>query len=397
MNKLLAFVCLLGLSACSFFGKKQDVSDLIPEKPDFSLRPVEYVPIQPFLTGLNDPVHVQPGFDQLIYAVDNGAAVVSFDQSGRQIGRLNIPGASFVIQRRNFDLLVAGTHDTTVTGLPYTYPCIYVIDMKVPGGEGNPGTVLNLSSGRVVKKIIFPFIVPNPGFYSQRDMDSTRIRAIGVLADNSFYATITGPEAINQNRLLKVNAVLVFNQRFAYQGAQQFGEADRSIAPYGLCTFVAPPQTPNIDNRLDFMFTTIQPDQFIRVQYVQVTIDDGTFFNIRPLPVGTPAQADGFLATPGKFIRPTSVAYTGGSRRQIFVTDAAKDSVFVFQETGFEGVVPPAASPNRRLIRVSFGGKGDTPTRFNNPVACAASGRTLFVVDRGNKRISRFQLTTDID
>ncbi len=397
MNKILAFVCLLSLSACSFFGKKQDVSDLIPIKPDYSLRPVEYVPIQPFLTGLNDPVHVNPGFDQLIYAVDAGAAVVSFDQSGKQIGRLSIPGASFVVQRRNFDLLVAGTVDTTVTGLPYRYPCIYVIDMKIVGGEGNPGTLLNLSQARVVKKLIFPFIVPNPGFYSQQNMDSTHIRAIGVLADNSFYATITGPEQINQNRLLKVNSVLLFNNRFAYQGAQQFGEAEQNIPPYGLCTFVQPPQTPNIDTRLDFVFTTIQPDQFIKVQYVQVIVDDGTFFNIRPLAPGTPAQADGFLGTPGKFIRPTSVAYTGGSRRLLFVTDAGKDSVFVFQETGFEGVVPPAASPSRRLIKVSFGGKGDTPTRFDNPVACAASGRTLFVVDRGNKRISRFQLTTDID
>jgi hypothetical protein len=79
------------------------------------------------------------------------------------------------------------------------------------------------------------------------------------------------------------------------------------------------------------------------------------------------------------------------------VADSEKDSVFVFQENGFEGVSPPPQYTNRKLINVSFGGNGNGPKQFNRVSGVAFFNRILYVADAGNKRISRYKLTSDYE
>ncbi len=62
----------------------------------------------------------------------------------------------------------------------------------------------------------------------------------------------------------------------------------------------------------------------------------------------------------------------------IFVVDAAKDSVYKFNAFGNE--------------LQSFGGRDI----FNNPHGVAFFDRTLYIADSGNNRILRFILSTDI-
>jgi sugar lactone lactonase YvrE len=89
--------------------------------------------------------------------------------------------------------------------------------------------------------------------------------------------------------------------------------------------------------------------------------------------------------------------YAGTSQKYIFVADASKDSVFAYQENGYEGTIPPPQYSNRKLIRVSFGGTGSGPYQFRRPSGLAFSNRMLYVADPGNNRISRFKLTSDYE
>jgi hypothetical protein len=48
-------------------------------------------------------------------------------------------------------------------------------------------------------------------------------------------------------------------------------------------------------------------------------------------------------------------------------------------------------------IRVSFGGSGNSLTEFNQPSGVAYLREIVYVADKGNGRVLRFQLTTDFD
>ena len=96
-----------------FFGTKTDL-DFI-DTPEFQIRDISYVPIQPALTNFVRPVDITTGFDELIYVVDEATQeVVSLDESGRELGRFTVQGARSVVQDRRFDLLVIGTKTDTI-------------------------------------------------------------------------------------------------------------------------------------------------------------------------------------------------------------------------------------------------------------------------------------------
>ena len=77
--------------------------------------------------------------------------------------------------------------------------------------------------------------------------------------------------------------------------------------------------------------------------------------------------------------------------------DAGKDSLFVFNQAGVEGVAPPPGAESSRPVRVSFGGTGAGPLQFSNPQGVAYYQRIVYVADTGNNRISRYRLNTDFE
>ncbi|MFT5512180.1 MAG: hypothetical protein ACI8SE_000577, partial [Bacteroidia bacterium] len=86
------FISLLLIGCDGFFGKKTDL-DFI-DTPEFQIRDISYVPIQPALTNFIRPVDITTGFDELIYVVDEATEeIISLDESGRQLGRFTIQGA----------------------------------------------------------------------------------------------------------------------------------------------------------------------------------------------------------------------------------------------------------------------------------------------------------------
>ncbi len=77
-----------------------------------------------------------------------------------------------------------------------------------------------------------------------------------------------------------------------------------------------------------------------------------------------------------KFLRPEGV--TVDNSGNIYVADAGRDSIYKFNSFGDE--------------LQSFGG----PQLFKEPYAVAHFDKTLYVVDKGNNRILRFILSTDL-
>jgi hypothetical protein len=102
-----------------------------------------------------------------------------------------------------------------------------------------------------------------------------------------------------------------------------------------------------------------------------------------------------------RFIQPEDIFAAPDASGYIFITDSKKDSVFVFSNNGFEGVNPPANSPTKKQIIVSFGGSGENgngsgPFNLIDPSGICYNSRTIFVCDKGNNRVCRYRLNTDL-
>jgi DNA-binding beta-propeller fold protein YncE len=82
------------------------------------------------------------------------------------------------------------------------------------------------------------------------------------------------------------------------------------------------------------------------------------------------------FSKPNRFVQPAGS--TVDPSGNIFIVDAAKDSVFKFNAFGNE--------------LQSFGGS----EVFNKPSGVAFNNKTLYIADSGNNRILRFILSTDI-
>jgi hypothetical protein len=396
MKNILTIAAFLFLSACSFFGEKNEVSDYI-EKPDYSLKSVEYVPVYPDFGSGIVPVSLCMGYDELLYAVDSARAIISYDAAGRELGRFNLPGVEFVIQNRSLDLYALGRMDTLYNNVVFNVPVIYKISQKQ---NSESGVFLNLSSAGMVKKLVYPFCINEPQKLNNKaNLEATRLNALGFMDDNSYYITSSGPqESAGEASITKRNSILTFSANDFFQGGYSEGEPTRYLVPFGLTTLVQPPQRARMESKKDFIYTSLTPDLAISVRYmeVQVTID-GLFTNFKPLPQPASSTADGYLYETFRFKKPSSVLYAGTSQKYIFVADAMKDSVFIFQENGYEGTNPPPQYTNRKLINVSFGGSGSGPGQFSRPSGLAWSNRVLYVADAGNRRISRYKLTSDYE
>ena len=111
------------------------------------------------------------------------------------------------------------------------------------------------------------------------------------------------------------------------------------------------------------------------------------------LPVGDTSKADGFLYTPFRFKQPRGLAFSGDGTNYLWVTDVATDSVYLFSNTGLEGVQPPPGATTKKNINVSFGG----PAVFGRPESIAYVDKIIYVADSERGRVIRFKLTSDFD
>lgn len=383
------FIVASFLIGCDgYFGNKTDI-DFI-DKPEFAIRDISYVPIQPALTNFVEPTDITTGFDELLYIVDKGSQeIISIDQSGRELGRMKVQGVRAVIQDRRFNLLAIGTKTDTISNIAFDLTCVYRISLQGSTGYG-------IKHGKIINQIVHPFYYKST--FSTSDA-SVQFNHIGILQDNSFYVTRNGTG--NNSIARPDDAILLFDNKDKFVTPIAVSTAgalyrDYFKKPFGITTMVQPPQLFARGGN-DFIFTSISPDRVIKSQYIEyVETEFGATFEPRTLVQDT-AQSDGFLTSANKFIEPSGLAMAGDGTNHIFITDKQKDSVYLFSLNGFEGVKPPAGYSSSRYINVSFGGRGQGLMNFNKPMGVAYSNKVLYVADSGNGRVLRFKLTSDFD
>ncbi len=396
MNKLLLILTSVfiafSFSACEgYFGDKTDL-DFI-EIPDFQVREAAYVPIQPILDNFIRPTDVIAGFDNLIYVVDAGSEeIVALDESGRELGRLFLPGVTNLSQDRSFDLLAIGTIDTTIANQPYTLSCLYRIDMKGVLGYG-------INNARVINRIVHPFYFKSS--FSAADAD-VRFTGVGFMHTNEYYVTRTGNRNSPNQFGGPDDAVLLFDTDDNYISPVAVSSSgslfrDYFKKPTAVFSSALPPQINVVPGR---DFGVLMADANTAFKYRKINFVE-TDFGVDYVPEGRvpedTSKADGFITEPNKFKSPSAITVANDETGFFFIVDTETDSLYQFTQTGLEGVPPPPGSASPKHLNVSFGGEGVNATQFRDPMGVAYMNSMLYVADSGNGRVLRFKLTTDFD
>ena len=266
--RLLAFAAALSFISCEgYFGTKTDLGFI--DVPNYSVRDIAYVPIQPAFTGFVHPSDLCIGFDELLYVVDEATEeIICLNESGVEQGRLTIPGVTTVRQDRRLDLLAIGRHDTTINGVAYSLACLYRIHQIGPNGE------YGLPYAEVVHKTVHPFYFKNT--FSTSDAQ-VQFGQVAVLANNQseknnrYYLTRTGPSSNNANQGPD-DAVILFDNEDLYVSPIFVTTSSGLYTNYfqdprGLVSFAQPPQyTAAVGD--DFWFTSMDPNQALQVQHM---------------------------------------------------------------------------------------------------------------------------------
>ncbi|MFT4521084.1 MAG: hypothetical protein ACI8ZN_000008 [Bacteroidia bacterium] len=386
---LFVFATTLIFSGCEgYFGKKTSL-DFI-ETPEFVIRDISYVPIQPALTNFIRPVDVLTGFDELLYVVDAATEeIIALDESGRELGRMFVQGVRSVVQDRRLNLLALGTITDTISSTVYEIACIYRISLQGRNGYG-------IKQGAITNRIIHPFYFKST--FSSSDAE-VRFNSIGILADNQYYVSRSG-NATNQFSGPD-DAILLFDAQDKFitpinVSANGVFYRDYFKKPFGLTTRVQAPQL-FAGGGKDFIYTSISPDGVIKAQYISfVETEFGASYQPQGMTMNA-EEADGFMTTPFRFDEPKGLAMSGDGTNLIFITDANKDSLYLFSLNGYEGVKPPPGYSSKKYIRTSFGGTGLGLMEFNAPMGVAYKNQVVYVADAGNGRVLRFKLTSDFD
>jgi hypothetical protein len=403
---LLAAVVLTGCDA--LFGSKNDrtTDEIFDEaRTDPTLfQEVEYVPLFPFFSlggdggTLQRPTDVYIGFDQFIYITDARGLHV-LDLAGRPANFIPIEGgATNVTQDRRFDVYVTARRDTTLAGRTWTLP---VIKKYTGVTSGNP---------QIAHILWHPFDDETRRFNRPDPVDTdeqVEFTGVGVLANNNIMISRRGPVNDPTSVILPHNAVLEFGPRGNPVSqillSPNIPSLRSAVSPADILTFVHPPQRTTFDPAKNFIIAQAPefgPLQFSVLSIRAVQTPDGLEY--RPdtdmvQSAQNPDLGEGFLYEEFKFDTPAGLGYAADGRNYLFVTDRGKDSLFVFNARGVEGVTPPPGARSLLPVKVSFGGTGTGARQFNDPLGVSYFRRIVYVADSGNNRISRFRLNTDFE
>lgn len=420
---LLAAFAVSAVSCAELFGTKKDkLTDEIFEQgrldPNVIVDVVGYAALVPFWEGFNKPTAVTVGYDELIYVTDADGVHV-LDRAGRRLNSYALRGAVAITQDRNLNVFVAARFDTVVSLVSPTtvwdLACVYVL------------RDLNRSNSvRVVDKLVHPFTDDSRGSTSARiarlsktDSNSderVEFTGIATLADNTVYVTRRGPVNSGTGIAAPDNTVLEFTRlrnpdqtfRQKWVNARQITALNptvpsliSAVKPSAIMSFIAPPQRERMSPDRSFLIAqadTTQPVPYRVLWISAVESPEGLSFqpNTTLLAQDT-SKAERFLYGNGRFRRPSGLAFAADGTNYIFMTDAATDSLHIFQTSGVEGIRRPGAPSSAKAVIASFGGRGTGPRQFNKPSGVAYFRRVVYVADRDNNRICRFKLNTDFE
>ncbi|MFN0274506.1 MAG: hypothetical protein ACKVPJ_02075 [Chitinophagales bacterium] len=402
--KIFFIICTFAfLSSCDFlFGSREDetVDEIFEEgaiDPNLVPSEVGYVPILPFWENFSNPTDIFCGYDEMIYVIDdNGLQVL--DQTGTIQNTIFIPGATDITQDRRLYTYVAGRIDFDVDG---------------NGTIENVAAVYQLTgttTGNVafLDTLIHPYCDVSRAITSFRGADDEAVEFTGIatLANNTLYISRKGPRNDLAGISRTDNNILFFdadgnNIGYANGLSPTTSNLKSAWDISSIATFAAPPQSlSGISNSAEFLITLTNENAEYQCLWITQTIDPeaGTSYGENAfLTVFDYTKADRFLYEPNRFVNPADVYVAPDFTGYIFVVDKGTDSLYQFTRKGYEGVNQPAGSSSTKQILASFGGEGSGPFNFIDPSGIAYLRETVYVVDKGNGRICRYKLSTDIE
>lgn len=393
------------LTACDFlWGSRQSdtVDDILEQgaiDPTAIPSVVGYVPVLPVWNQFVRPTDVWVGYDEMVYVTDAQGLHV-LDLKGERFRTVPIPGATKVTQDLRLHTYVLGRVDTLLDSsgvlVPRNLAAVYVL-------EG--AAAANWS---MVDTLIHPFVDlsrSNTNFRGRFDEQVT-FTGIACLGDHGFYLARSGPSNNTLSAAAPDNAVLVFRPDRSNNGyvpglSPTLSGLKSAMAPSGICPLVGPPQLVfGMNPSRDFILLQSGTQAEYKALWIRSTENPevGTLYSEnQQLLYFDRTKAMRFLYEPFRFTKPADVCVAPDETGYVFVVDAARDSLFQFTSKGYEGVNPPPSSGLLRQVPASFGGRGSGPFQFQEPSGVAYFRRTLYVADKGNHRVMRYRLSSDLE
>lgn len=314
-----------------------------------------YVQLNPPWLGFNNPQDIYIGNEPFIYVADtDNNRIVMMNLAGTVLGTREIKRPIAISQDYQLNLIVCAEFDT----LGQSFSAVYKINLVK--------TSHNIKTAPIIR------LLPRPNVAS--DYNTTlKYTGIAVFSDNSFYVARTGPN--NSSIFNPDNSILIFQKKVLDNGSKIDTLIGRlpSLEPTGTgimtANYISSLATFKRRN-LDFIMTLTGNTSF-KTQWL--------FYNFASENPGYESKLfpnASRLMLPDRFLSPEGV--TVDNLGNIYVADAGKDSIFKFNSFGDE--------------LQSFGG----PSVFKQPFAVAFFDKTLYVADKGNNRILRFILSTDL-
>lgn len=331
---------------------------------DWRLSDTLYVQQYPNWEGFNHPQGIAVGFEPLLYVADtDNDRVAMLDLAGRVIGyspRIKRPVA--LAEDRRLQLLVCAEFDTLLPGQSArtTFGAVYRLNLVAAGHN-----IAATTPARV-------FFDPS---------DSTRrYTGVATMYDDKYYVSRVGPKnAITYYD--RDNAILLFekNDSLMTPVTAEFSPDGTGLLSIHAVTGIATLPT---GKSVEFVFSQVESNAGItplyKVQWIRlISVGQTTNYVSKFYPS---VDGDIDLLRIKRFTRPSGVTLDPSGT--LFVTDAATDSLYTFSTRGIE--------------RYSFGGTGSGQRQFRQPSGVAYFDKTVYVADRGNNRIVRFKLSTDL-
>jgi hypothetical protein len=321
-----------------------------------------YVWQHPDWTGFNRPEAIVVGYETFVYVADTyNDRIVMLDIAGRVIGYSRpIRRPVAIAQDRRLQLLVCAEFDTVLAGGTATFGAVYRLNLPAVGHVIGSAT-------------------PQRVFYDPGD-STRRYTAVATLYDNKYYVARTGPK--NDAVLIdRDNAIILFDKDDVLISpvTTNFSADGTGLLSIHRVTGLATLPT---GRNVDFVFSQVRAadvEPLIKVQWIRlVTMGQTTNYDSKFYP-STSGDVD--ILAINRFVEPRGLVVDPYGT--LFVVDAATGRIHRFNSRGIEGY--------------TFGGPGDPYGRtFSQPYGIAYFDKTLYILDRGNNRICRYKLSTDM-
>lgn len=317
-----------------------------------------YVQLNPVWEGYNNPQDVYIGHDQFVYIADtDNNRIVMMNVAGQILGIRSVKKPIFITQDYRLNLLVSAQFDTTISGQQVTLNAVFKIDMV-----GSNHNIQNASQKRILPA---------------KDVDINNplreFPAMAVFYDNSYEIARRGPN--NSIIFDPDNSLLYYKVKKLADGTYKDSLVGRiaGLDPIGSGVPSANGFSAlvSFNNNTYDVIAGLTGNTNFKVEWLHF-IDTRDFTGY--VNYISPSSAE--MMSPNKFEQPEAIGRDNAGN--IFVADAAKDSIYKFNTFGDQ--------------LMAFGGS----EVFSQPSGIAYFDRTLYIADSGNDRILRFVLSTDI-